>query len=382
MGGGYCGWAAPQLAINAGEGNASAGGWYLKVKFVDPTNKQYDQYLVVNADGSRYISLVNDNYSAYKLPTRNPWNSSDSNLKTTWTKLRFDPDTMLVNTADYTYSSSVGQVSHHAAPNNRRVAYATAFGCESPNNADGEAVIDLRGTKFAVDDTFNKAGYYGAGTWTFTDNNQKVVVRGGGYCGWAGPSTAVAGGESGVTNGGWHLKLKYFDADQLFVATDGSKYISLVNINYSSYKYPTRRPWNSATNSDLRTTWTKIRFDPSTMLVNTADYTYSSSTGKVSHHAAPNDTRVAFATAFGCEASYNADGEAVIDLRGTNFAVDDTFNKGGYNGAGTWTFTDNNQKVVVRGGGYCGWAGPSTAVAGGESGVTNGGWHLKLKRIS
>mmetsp|Transcript_17120 Transcript_17120/g.17793 ORF Transcript_17120/g.17793 Transcript_17120/m.17793 type:complete len:203 (+) Transcript_17120:79-687(+) len=136
---------------------------------------------VIDENGSYFLCLEEDNYSAYKNPTRKPWGATDTDVKTTFTRLRFNPWTLKVHTGDYTYADSTGYLGHHKTD---KVPLGTAFGCEAPHNADGESVIDLRGTPYAVDDTFRNSGYLSAGSAVVSENGQKVVLRGGGYCGW------------------------------------------------------------------------------------------------------------------------------------------------------------------------------------------------------
>jgi len=345
----------------------------------DPDPKAVNKFL----ETVSYINLVkngdNDNFSSYKLPTRKPWGQTDTSVKTIWKKLRFDPSTMLVNTGDFTFSSSTGHVSHSSI-NPDKIPYASAFGCESDFNADGQARIDLTGTNFAIDDVFSFAGWNPKGTVALSNNNQIADIRGGGYCGWIAPQKAQ--GEVMAHTGGWHLKLKVIAGE--FTVLNGNTYLNLVktgaNDNFSMYKNPTRKPWG-ADNTDIKTIFTKVRFDPSTMMVNTGDMAFATSTGKVNHNTS-YPTTVPYATAFGCEAPFKADGTARIDLTGTNYAVDDTWTFGGWQAAGSATVTSNGQIVDIVGGGYCGMIGPARSTTQGENHMHAGGFDLKLKKIA
>jgi len=84
--------------------------------------------------------------------------------------------------------------------------YGVGADCQAPGSQTGYAVIDLRGTKWAVDDTFGNGGYMPGGTTSFSDP-QYFTVYGGGYCGWVSPSSSV-GDETAVHTGGWQLQLK------------------------------------------------------------------------------------------------------------------------------------------------------------------------------
>eukprot|EP00455_Lapot_gusevi_P030095 TRINITY_DN3228_c0_g1_i6.p1 TRINITY_DN3228_c0_g1~~TRINITY_DN3228_c0_g1_i6.p1 ORF type:complete len:151 (-),score=32.97 TRINITY_DN3228_c0_g1_i6:64-516(-) len=148
--------------------------------------------------------------------------------------------------------------------------------------------------------------------------------------------------------------------------------------NASRYKCPTRKPWGYD-DTDVETLWYKIRIDPATLKVNTGDYRFSRSVGKVSHHGEEFSRRVPYGTCFDCESGRSQEGEGNIDLRGTPFAVDDQFKFDGYAAAGSWTFSENDQVVRLTGGGYCGWTCPKSCAS--EQDAYTGGEFLQLKRI-
>jgi hypothetical protein len=331
-------------------------------------------------NGKYYIRLAKtgagDNFSGYKVPANKPWGASDSDVKTVWQALQIDLNNMLIHTGDFTYSQSTGQCSHHAE-NKNSVPFGSAFGCS--NTLDSVARIDLTGTPFAIDDTFAAGGWQPQGSAVFSSNNQIVDIRGGGYCGWEVPSKANAAGESKAAVGGWFLKVKFLDClnGVATIGCNGGFYVK-VNSAYSSYKVPTRKPW-SASDSDVKTIFNKIRLNPANWLVDTGDFTYAKSSGYCSHNKANNPDRMPLGSAFGCESPSNADANAKIDLTGTPFAIDDTFTVGGYLPGGAATFSSNNQIVDITGGGYCGWNVPTKANAAGEDAAHRGGWYLKLK---
>lgn len=160
---------------------------------------------------SLYITLSNtgssDNFSSYIVPKRKPWGASDVDVYTRFSKIRFDPVSMTVNTGDFTYAKSVGKCGHHANVNiTAQFPYATCFDCEHENSHSGKANINLVGTSFAVDDTFKHDGWCAAGTWEYSHSNQIVNLTGGGFCGWTTPTSS--GDESSTIQGGWFLKLK------------------------------------------------------------------------------------------------------------------------------------------------------------------------------
>lgn len=105
---------------------------------------------------------------------------------TTWyEKVRIDPQTLLVDIGDRTFSTSQGYVD--IGPRRFSIPYAIAFDCVWYYSSTGKANIDLSGTPFAVIDTFFVDGYAPAGTAVFSSADQVVDLQGGGYCGWIGP---------------------------------------------------------------------------------------------------------------------------------------------------------------------------------------------------
>jgi len=170
---------------------------------------------------------------------------------------------------------------------------------------------------------------------------------------------------------------------KLFQHTATALYISLSNVsqndNFSSYIVPQRKPWG-ASDTDVYTRFSKIRFDPTTMTVHTGDYTFAKSVGNCGHHKNEGiTTSFPYATAFDCESNSSHSGKGNINLLGTPFAVADEFKHDGWNSNGTWEFLHNNQVVNLTGGGYCGWTTPANS--GNESTAIKGGWYLKLKVI-
>jgi len=167
----------------------------------------------------------------------------------------------------------------------------------------------------------------------------------------------------------------------LFQHTATTVYITLPNTgsndNYSSYIIPKRKPWG-ASDSDVYTRFSKVRFDPVSLTINNGDYLYSKSVGHCSHHANANVTDMfPYGTAFDCEAGGSHTGTGNINLLGTSFAVDDSFKHDGYVSGGTWEFSSSNQVVRLTGGGYCGWVCPVSCVN--ETQAFTGGWYIKLK---
>lgn len=136
------------------------------------------------------------------------------------------------------------------------------------------------------------------------------------------------------------------------------EYLSLVrtggDANFSQYTAGGASPGSS-----VRTTFTKLRINPKTLVVDIGDLTFSWSTGKL-RHGGVDVTTMPYGAAMSCTSA--ADGIARIDLRDTPFIVTDTFTTGGYNPAGSASMADNRQRVDLTGGGYCGWNSPAPAM--------------------
>ena len=128
--------------------------------------------------------------------------------------------------------------------------------------------------------------------------------------------------------------------------------------NFSQY---TAASWQGTTN--VRSNYTKLRIDPSTLVVDTSDQNYATSTGSLNHDSSTTVTSMPFGVAMSCDST--ASGLANVDLRGLPFAVAAgeftaiTPNLGGYLPSGSATYSNNNRTVSVTGGGGCGWNQPS-----------------------
>jgi hypothetical protein len=136
-------------------------------------------------------------------------------------------------------------------------------------------------------------------------------------------------------------------------------YLPLVNtggdFNYSQYTAGGFTP-----GSDLRTNYTHLRVDPLTLLVDTGEQTFASSSGTLSH----SDTEVTsmgYATAMACPYVYDTPydkGHANLNLVGTPFKIapDQFTNAGaGDSPAGSDTISADDQIYDITGGGCCGW---------------------------
>ena len=123
--------------------------------------------------------------------------------------------------------------------------------------------------------------------------------------------------------------------------------------NFGSYK-----AGGAANGTDVVTGFTKVRINPANLTVDIGDRLFATSSGTLTHPDGGGSsvvTSMSYATAMGCDGTAN--GSANIDLRGTPFAVDDTFIPGDAD-VGASAFTFQNQVVNITGGGFCGWNSP------------------------
>ncbi len=156
---------------------------------------------------SEYLTLVNTggdfNFGQYTAGGASP----GTNVRTSFTKVRIDPATLLVDIGDLTFATSTGELIHANGGPVTTAPYAVALDCSGGSGLTGLANIDLTGTPFAVKGTFFAHGYYPAGSVSVdggaeiplassyptngvTDmvvKGKVLTVRGGGYCGSAGP---------------------------------------------------------------------------------------------------------------------------------------------------------------------------------------------------
>jgi hypothetical protein len=178
----------------------------------DDPCKKYFSDLFTDELGNCYIDLQGDLNESTYINSRKAWGPQDSDIHTKWSKIRVDPQTLKVHTGDFKYATSTGHVSHHSDINNGEwEPYGTGADCEGGESSTGYAIVDLRGTKWALEDSqFTWGGYVpyspSSGVTAKDEHNQFWEVRGGGYCGWV---TAVGAQDEGQAHqGGWFLQLK------------------------------------------------------------------------------------------------------------------------------------------------------------------------------
>jgi hypothetical protein len=144
--------------------------------------------------------------------------ATGTNVVTSFTKLRFDPATLRVDIGDLTFATSTGSLTHpdtDAGPQTvESMPYGVAMACNSGEQGDGAANVDLWGTPFAVDDTWVPQGagseFYGGATFSGAD--QVVNVTANGFCGWRTPDPAVSFLVWETPPGQAYLQLRYLTA--------------------------------------------------------------------------------------------------------------------------------------------------------------------------
>lgn len=132
-----------------------------------------------------------------------------TNARTSYTRIRIDPVTLRVDTADETFSSSIGSVDM-GGNIITAMPFATAANCNyddsSPDYA-GIANVDLTGTPFVVESEFYLGGYMTFGDAVFGAGGRTVDLRVYGYCGWLSADSATNGPYN--QSGGSVLQLRY-----------------------------------------------------------------------------------------------------------------------------------------------------------------------------
>lgn len=142
-----------------------------------------------------YIELAhtggNANFSQYTAGGASP----GTNVRTSFTKVRFDPKTMTVDIGDLTFATTTGRLQHSSltrgpsSPFVTAMPYATAMSCTT--RPDGVGNVNLQGTPFVVDDTFQVRSFAGSGSATVSPDKQNVDLLVSGYCGWISAAPAI-----------------------------------------------------------------------------------------------------------------------------------------------------------------------------------------------
>jgi hypothetical protein len=130
-----------------------------------------------------YLTLLkttNANFSQYYAGGGRP----GTNVRTAYQKVRIDPETLLVNESDKTWSLSVGSINDGSGGVITQMNYGSAADCFNTNSSRGTGNVDLTGTPFAVAaNAFVTSGYIAAGSATYSSDSRIVNLTGGGFCG-------------------------------------------------------------------------------------------------------------------------------------------------------------------------------------------------------
>jgi hypothetical protein len=159
-----------------------------------------------------YISVNASNTGNYSTGGRA---TGAVDVTTTYSKIRFDPATMLVDIADRKFATSTGTVMHPISGGPpvlvTSMPYAVAMDCRGNNSMTGQASIDLTGTSFAVatGQVFAHAGNQDNGSINPSSQNRRVQINGGGNCGWEGPNGLPSNPFNDNVTNGKLLKLTY-----------------------------------------------------------------------------------------------------------------------------------------------------------------------------
>lgn len=142
------------------------------------------------------------------------------------------------------------------------------------------------------------------------------------------------------------------------------------SVNFSQY---TAGAYNSG-GTNVRTVFSKVRINPSTLAVSTGDWTFSSSSGYLTHPYNTPVNYMPYAVAMNCD--FGNPGLGNIDLRGTPFAVaPNQFVASGWYPSGSANYSSNNQVVDLQGWGNCGWM----SVQGASEPYNNRNFSLQLQ---
>ncbi len=149
-------------------------------------------------------------------------------VTTYYTRIRLDPETLLVDISDQTFATSTGEDCCIGPTVVTSVPYGTASDCLASFSQAGRANIDLTGTPFQVNDTFGVSGHAGRGSVNgqtgddlafddvfpmFPVLGQVVNLTGGGSCGGTHPLPRPAAFPPVNTTGGFILQLQYIGPD-------------------------------------------------------------------------------------------------------------------------------------------------------------------------
>lgn len=132
------------------------------------------------------------------------YSSYGTEVTTRYSRIRFDPDKLLVDVADRTFAKT-----DPLGPNPpvESMAYGTAACCDSTEC--GVANVDLGELPFIVTMEWQKGGTNPVGSTTPSSDQSSREIRGGGTCGWNGPVSRAPSTLEATSTGWWDLQLVY-----------------------------------------------------------------------------------------------------------------------------------------------------------------------------
>ena len=134
-----------------------------------------------------YLTLQNTSSSANFSQYTTGGYVGGTSIRTHYTKVRVDLETLRVDISDTTFSTSTGNIGGETW-----MSYGVARNCDWTES--GVANIDLTGTPFAVmPGSFSQVGWYPVGSATYSSDDQIVSLTGGGQCGMTSPTDGTTG---------------------------------------------------------------------------------------------------------------------------------------------------------------------------------------------
>jgi GON domain len=117
----------------------------------------------------------------------------------------------------------------------------------------------------------------------------------------------------------------------------------------------------ASTGSNVRTTYSRIRVEPTTLAVDICDQAFATSAGALLHSGTTPVSSMPLGVAMDCDGYYSASGVASVDLTSTPFVLASAWVTNGSYQNGAAVTSNTNQTVSISGGGYCGWNAPTGA---------------------
>lgn len=146
------------------------------------------------------------------------------------------------------------------------------------------------------------------------------------------------------------------------MASTPREYLTLTGMNFSQYTA------GFFGGTDVRTTYSKVRFVPASHKIDITDRSFAPSQGQLRHPSSTTEelevvTSMPYGVAMDCSGEGSSTGLAQIDLSGTRFALigSQQFTMNGGEPGGSVALSSNNQRATLRGGGLCGWTAPAGA---------------------